>query len=202
MDFGDIFALLLYIIIPIYISGKRKADKAKKAQQASQQRNRRSMHRPPVQRQPAQDKAQGGVMGWLESMAKELEKAAGEGRPTGGPKPVTKPAEPITQAETYKAPVEVPVASGTPGQSREAQPGRIPVWRVATTAKVTPADNGEETLKEPLRTRPPAREAAPAAAGQGGGLFGRDDLIKGIILSEVLKPPVAIRQRNKRRPFF
>ena len=68
MDFGDVFALLLYIIIPIYISGKRKADKAKKAQQASQQRNRQPMHRPPVQRQPAQDKAQGGVMCWLESM--------------------------------------------------------------------------------------------------------------------------------------
>ena len=77
MDFGDVFALLLYIIIPIFISGKKKADKAKKAQQASQQRNRQSMHRPPVQRQPEQDKVQGGVMGWLESMAKELERAVG-----------------------------------------------------------------------------------------------------------------------------
>lgn len=204
MDFGDIFALLLYIIIPMYISGKKKANKAKKEQQDSQQRNRQPMYRPPVQRQrrPAQDKTQGGVTGWLESMVKELERAAGEGRPAGVPEPVIKPAEPITQAETYKAPVEVPVASGTPGQSQEAQPGRIPVWRAATTAKVTPADSGEGTLKEPERKRSPAREAVPVAAGQGGGLFGRDDLIKGIILSEVLKPPVAIRQRNKRRPFF
>jgi len=202
MDFGDIFALLLYIIIPIYISGKRKADKAKKAQQASQQRNGRSMHRPPVQRQPAQDKAQGGVMGWLESMAKELERAAGEGRPAGGPKPVTKPAEPAAQAKTYKAPVDVPAAYGTPDKSQEAAPGGIPVWRVEPIVKVTPEAEGKGALKEPLRTRPPAREAAPAAAGQGGyALFGKDELVKGIILSEILQPPVALRQRNKRRPF-
>ena len=202
MDFGDVFALLLYIIIPIYISGKRKADKAKKAQQASQQRNRQPMHRPPVQRQPAQDKAQGGVMGWLESMAKELERAAGEGRPAGGPKPVTKPAEPAAQAKTYKAPVDVPAAYGTPDKSQEAKPGGIPVWRVEPIVKVTPEAEGKGALKEPLRTRPPAREAAPAAAGQGGyALFGSDELVKGIILSEILQPPVTLRQRNKRRPF-
>lgn len=202
MDFGDVFALLLYIIIPIYISGKRKADKAKKAQQASQQRNRQPMHRPPVQRQPAQDKAQGGVMGWLESMAKELERAAGEGRPAGGPKPVTKPAEPVAQAKTYKAPVDVPTASGTPGQSQEAKPGGIPVWRVAPVVRGTAAAEGKGALKEPVRTRPPAREAVPAAAGQGDyALFGKDELVKGIILSEILQPPVTLRQRNKRRPF-
>jgi hypothetical protein len=202
MDFGDIFALLLYIIIPIYISGKRKADKAKKAQQTSHQRNRQPMHRPPAQRQPAQDKAQGGVMGWLESMAKELERAAGEGRPAGGPKTVTKPAEPAAQAKTYKAPVDVPTASGTPGQSREAKTGGIPVWRVAPVVRGTPAADGKRALKEPVRTRPPAREAVPAAAGQGDyALFGKDELVKGIILSEILQPPVTLRQRNKRRPF-
>ena len=201
MDFGDIFALLLYIIIPMYISGKKKADKAKKTQQASQQRSRQSMHRPPVQRQPEQDKPQAGVMGWLESMVKELERAAGEGTPAGVPKPVVKPDEPAAQVKTYEAPGEVTADSGAPGQSREAKPGGIPVWRVAPTVKVTPAGNGEGTLKEPGRTKSPARDAVPAAAGQGGGLFGRDDLIKGIILSEILEPPLAIRWRNKRRPF-
>ena len=115
---------------------------------------------------------------------------------------MTKPAEPIAQAKTYKAPIDVPAAYGTPDKSQEAAPGGIPVWRVEPIVKVTPEAEGKGALKEPLRTRAPAREAVPVAAGQGGGLFGRDDLIKGIILSEVLKPPVAIRQRNKRRPFF
>ena len=68
--------------------------------------------------------------------------------------------------------------------------------------KGTPAAEGKGALKEPVRTRPTDREVVPAAAGQGGyALFGKDELVKGIILSEILQPPVTLRQRNKRRPF-
>jgi hypothetical protein len=195
MDFGDIFTLLLYIIIPIFISGKRNANKAKRAQQ----QKRQPMENRPMQRQPVQDKnTGGGLMGRLESMMKELEKAAGEGKPSEVPKPVAKPMEPITQAKTYKAPEDGSYADGVPGQSESMQPEGIPVWRVA------PLANREEAVRGPEKTRPvvvPAKEAVPAAAGHEGVLFRRDDLIKGIILSEILQPPVSLRQRNKRRPF-
>jgi hypothetical protein len=205
MDFGDIFTLLLYIVIPIFISGKRNANKAKKAQQ----QRRQLMENQPMQRQPMQDKnTGGGLMGRLESMMKEIEKSVETGEPIGGkkttgaPKPVTKPLikpmEPVTREETYKAPGDGPYAAGVPGQGESVQPEKIPVWRVA------PLANREEAVRGPEKTRHktvPAREAVPAAAGQGGALFGRDDLVKGIILSEILQPPVALRQRNKRRSF-
>lgn len=170
MDFGDIITLLIYIAIPVLITNKRRA---RKAQQASQQR------RQPVQRQPVPDKAQGGLMGRLESMIKELEKAAEEGKPAGMHS-TSKPA---------------PDVSGASGYTGEPKPGRIPVWRVVS------AVNGKEAKEQRQREKSPAGEAATAAAGQGGVLFDRDDLVKGIILSEILQPPVAIRRRSKRRSF-
>ena len=86
MDFGDILTLLIYIAIPVFISGKRKAKKA----QEEARRKRPPMQQPmqsPAQRQPMKRRpvqgstGDGGIFGRLESMLKELERAAQSANP-------------------------------------------------------------------------------------------------------------------------
>jgi len=198
MDFGDILALLIYIAIPVFISSKKKARKAQREEQ-----RRRSPLQQPVQGKTQSRTQGGGLMGRLESMMKELEKAAESGKsaggskPSGAPKPATKPVGPITHVEVYKAPGKVSATAGTPDRGRGARPGGIPVWRVAD-------DTGgiEASAKPRAKEKPVVQKVPVAVAGQSSlALFGKDDLVKGIILSEILQPPVSLRQRNKRRPF-
>ncbi|MGI6704455.1 MAG: hypothetical protein ACOX42_10705 [Clostridia bacterium] len=202
MDFGDILTLLIYIAIPVFISGKRKAKKA----QEEARRKRPPMQQPmqsPAQRQPMKRRpvqgstGDGGIFGRLESMLKELERAAQSGKPAGGSKPSGGPAKPGETVDAYTDAEGTTASAQAPGGYHQGQQASgIPVWRVANEIV------GKETPAKPGVQEKPVSKRVSVAAEQGGyALFGKDDLVKGIILSEILQPPVALRQKNKRRPF-
>lgn len=189
MDFDDIFRLLLYIGIPLIISANRKAKKAKKSSQKNRQ---------PVQneRQPVQGRtAGGGLMGRLESMMKELEKAAQTGQPAGNAKTDRQPAQPVGVGGMNSSGVaDQNPAAGREGYSME-RPDGIPVWQMAKESREGKAASPHKTAGSPAGTDNP-----DADDREEYGLFGRDDLVKGIIMSEILQPPVTIRS-SKRRPY-
>jgi len=163
MDFGDIFKLLLYIVIPIVVLGKRKS---KKEQRSSQQR------RQPI---PAQQRKQpssgrtagGGLMGRLESMMRELEKAAEEQKASGREKPAA--------------------ADEDQGKQKD----KIPVWQATRSEQKKTADDIPEKKEKPV-----FKEYEGSAPPISLGVFGQDDLVKGIIMSEILQPPVSKRRRH------
>jgi hypothetical protein len=177
MDFNDVFRLLLYIAIPLVIASNRKAKKAKKS---SQQRRQPS---------PAQN-AGGGLMGRIESMMREMEKAAEAQKSSGRARTAGEPAA-TPQGMHTETGQTLGGISGGPGERPE---GKIPVWQVART------DEEEAVARQPKGAEPPVSEYKPAAAQKSSGLFGRDDLVKGIIMSEILQPPVTKRP-NKRHPY-
>ncbi len=195
MDFDDIFRLLLYIGIPLIISANRKAKKAKKSSQKNRQ---------PVQneRQPVQGRtAGGGLMGRLESMMKEIERSIETGQPIGGGKPDgtgktgRQAAQPAgADGMDVSGVTDQNPAAGREGYSME-RPDRIPVWQMAKESREGKAASPHKTAQSPAGTDNP-----DADDREEYGLFGRDDLVKGIIMSEILQPPVTIRS-SKRRPY-
>jgi hypothetical protein len=163
MDFGDILTLLLYIVIPVVVLGKRKA---KKERRSSQQRKQ------PVpdqqRRQPSSGRTVGGgLMGRLESMMRELEKAA----------------------EEQKAPGRKKTAAAD--EVKGKQKDKIPVWQVAVSEEKKEAHDIPEKKEKPV-----LREYRGFAPQMSLGVFGQDDLVKGIIMSEILQPPVSKRRRH------
>ncbi len=189
-SFFKMIISLLYLVIPIILTAKKK----------NKQRARRQSGTPAQERPRGSKAAQSGsLIGKFESIIKELEKAAqsripaDNGKPTKGPAAAHDVRTNIQDTSNKGA-----VATGVPGQGVG-----IPVWRVASSDADTVISAKDEmaigTTFHRQSTALQGRKATPAMTGKRGALFGKDDIIKGIILSEILQPPMVLRNRNKGR---
>ncbi len=161
------------IIVPLlYLVIPLLLSAKKRAKRGTQQRGETR------KRQPVNGQSKSGnLMERFESFVKELEKVAQTREVAGGAKPTTgKSTEPAMHTDTRKYSDKASTAADIP----EIGTG-IPAWHVASTADaVFPTKDKRDGEKTPL--------------------FEKDDIIKGIILSEILQPPVALRRRNRDRP--
>ena len=129
-------------------------------------------------------------MGRIESMMREMEKASEAQKSSGRTRTAAEPAATPQGMHSGTGRTSGGI-SGGPGKRPE---GKIPVWQVAGT------DDEEAVARQTKGTEPPVSEYKLAVAQRSSGLFGRDDLVKGIIMSEILQPPVTKRPK-KRHPY-
>lgn len=183
----NILLPFIYLVIPLVISARRKA---KKAQKGTQQRRQQ------VQRQPMPNRTgNGSLMGKLQSMLMEMERAAKEGQKPGGvPNPSGKPTTgSINGMGSHRTQRGIPANIGVLGDQEVS----TAVAHGTLGAGVMDLTNGETEEKVSGSMKPSVGKTTQIITGKDGALFDREDIVKGIILSEILQPPMAIRQRKK-----
>jgi hypothetical protein len=190
MDFGDIITVLVYIMIPLLISSRRKADRKRKTGSSE------------AGRSPGRASGR-GLMDRLEQMVNEMEKKMAD---TNAERPSSRrrlPTESVPNAD----PVMDIHHDSTVDWQQVYMPSQSAVQQVDIQELYTgTADQKPET--DNVLTDKAVDKAIDKVPGEIGGideseekepLFGSEDIVKGIILSEILKPPKAL-QRSRRHP--
>jgi hypothetical protein len=182
MDFDDILKILIYIAIPAFLSIRKKARKDSKRAGETGRATRRNL------------------MDKLENMVSEMEKMAGEGFDRKSPRMENnRPAMPEQGLEKkYESGPRQAVDWQDVYTGRETELNRVDLQDlyVSNTSELSRTEDEQRPAVEDKK-RPAYQEYGSPCAVDGISFFDADDLVKGIVLSEILQPPLARRQNRR-----
>lgn len=185
MDFDDILRILIYLLIPVFLTmRKRAANSGRKRENDTRQAPARTSGR--------------SLMDRLESMVSEMEKKVGENASSASRKPRT-PARPeqrrdIETIDRTRREVDwQDVYTGAEGPLDQVDLQDVYTGRISVQEQPK-ADKKADRKKDKAS---PLEEPAPSSETWSFGSFDEDDILKGIVLSEILQPPVSRRQYKR-----
>jgi hypothetical protein len=190
MDFGDIITVLVYIMLPLVFASKKKSGKKGKT-------DNRAPGSPP-------GRATGkGLMDRLEQMVNEMEKKMADTNAKRLPGQRPMPTEDVPMVDSD---MDIPddrtvdwqqvyIPSESVGQQVDIQ--QLYTGSIGQEPKTDTGFRDQASKKEIDKV--PGEIGGIEAPSEKEWFFDKNDIVKGIILSEVLQPPKALR-RSRRHP--
>ncbi|MBA1337165.1 MAG: hypothetical protein HPY66_3601 [Firmicutes bacterium] len=192
MDFDDILRILIYILIPVFLTmRKRAANSNRKRENDPRQAPKRTTGR--------------SLMDRLESMVSEMEKKAEgmekrvDGNASSSPRRPRTPARPeqrrsIEAADTLRRDVDwQDVYTGAEGPLDQVD--LQSVYTSSLSVQEQPKPDKKADRKKDKAS--PLEEPVQSREAWSFGSFDAEDILKGIVLSEILQPPVSRRQYKR-----